>query len=727
MTVQSAFALAVQHHQAGRLPDAEALYRQIVAAQPNHSAAHANLGEICRQTGRLEEAIASLRRALEWRPNLAEAHNNLGLALKDHGDWSGAAAAYRRAIALKPDFVPAHNNLGNALQFQGQLEAAADAYRRAIHWLPNYPQAHNNLGNVLKKQGQPEEALAAYRQALQLKPGYPEAHYNMGNALKELGRLDEAVDAYSRALHFKRDYAEAHENLAIVLAGQGRLDEAVAACCHALALRPQHAETHNTLGGVLARRRQLDQAEATYRRALALQPHSPEVCRNLAGILLDQGQVDDAIEAYRRALQFQPEHAATHSDLILTLHLQSDQDGHAVAEEHRRWGERFSDPFRSSLHPHLHDRSPERRLRIGYVSPDFCDHVLGRNLRPLFHHHDHQQFEILCYAGATQPDGFTEDFRQHADQWRSTVGVADDAFAEMIRQDGVDILVDLNQHMAGNRLPMFSRQPTPVQVSFAGYPASAGVEAIPYRISDRYLESEMASELRSPSPQLRSAERILLIDSFWCYDPCGIEVEVNGLPARESGNITFGCLNNFCKVNEQALSLWAQVLGKVTDSRLILLTSVGSHRQRAREFLEKKGIESHRVDFVEFRPRREYLKLYHRLDIILDTFPYNGHTTSLDALWMGVPVVSLAGETPVSRAGLSQLSNLGLPEWVAHSESEYVKIAEKLAGDLPRLAQLRSTLRERMENSVLMDAPRFARQVEEAYRKMWKRWCAASG
>jgi predicted O-linked N-acetylglucosamine transferase (SPINDLY family) len=213
-----------------------------------------------------------------------------------------------------------------------------------------------------------------------------------------------------------------------------------------------------------------------------------------------------------------------------------------------------------------------------------------------------------------------------------------------------------------------------------------------------------------------------LIDSFWCYDPREIEVEVNELPAKESGRVTFGCLNNFCKVNEPVLSLWARVLGKLKDSHLALLSRVGSRRQRTLEFLEREGVEAHRVEFVDFRPRREYLELYHRLDIVLDTFPYNGHTTSLDALWMGVPVVSLAGKTPVSRAGLSQLTNLGLPELVAHSEEDYVRIAGELAGDLPRLAQLRSTLRARMQTSPLMDAPRFARNVEAAYRWMWERW-----
>ena len=342
--------------------------------------------------------------------------------------------------------------------------------------------------------------------------------------------------------------------------------------------------------------------------------------------------------------------------------------------------------------------------------------MVGRNLLPLFQRHDPRSFEIFCYSGVARPDKLTDEFRRHARHWRLTVGVSDEAFSDKIRRDGVDILVDLTQHLAGNRLPVFARQPAPAQVSFAGYPESAGVEAIEHRITDRYLEARVAKE--RPGEK----ERVHLIDSFWCYDPCGAEVEVNPLPALEGKAVTFGSLGNFAKVNEPVLKLWARVLVAVKDSHLLMWSPAGSHRARTLEILRNEGVEARRVEFVAFLPRRKYLELYHRLDVVLDTFPYNGHTTSLDALWMGVPVVSLAGKTPVSRAGLSQLTNLGLPELVARSEEAYLKIAVELAGDFPRLTELRSTLRDRMKNSVLMDAPRFARQVEQAYREIWRAW-----
>jgi len=437
---------------------------------------------------------------------------------------------------------------------------------------------------------------------------------------------------------------------------------------------------------------------------------------NLGAALARQGQLDEAIQAYRQALELEPENAWVHSNLVYTLHFHPGRCRREIAAERQAWNRQFAEPLKRFIVPHANDPAVARPLRIGYVSPDFRDHVVGRNLIPLFRRHDRRNFEIFCYSGFAREDPLTGEFRRYARQWRSTVGVGDEALAGMVRQDRVDILVDLTQHLAGNRLPMFARKPAPVQVSFAGYPESTGLEAIEHRISDRYLEPDAEDE------ESGKREKIHWIDSFWCYDPCGVEVEVNPLPASESETVTFGSLGNFAKVNEPVLKLWARVLGTVKDSRLLIWSPAGSHRERALEVLAREGVDTRRVEFVEFRPRREYLKLYHRLDIVLDSFPYNGHTTSLDALWMGVPVVSLAGDTPVSRAGLSQLTNLGLPELAARSETEYVDIAKGLAKDLPRLAELRSTLRDRMRASVLMDAPRFARQVEQAYREMWKAW-----
>ena len=712
------YNLGVTHRERGELDEAVAAYRRAVQIKPDYPEAHYNLGIALRDRGQLAEAIAAYQTALALQPGHADARNNLGAALAALGQLDEAIVAYRAALASKPDFPEAHYNLGIALRDRGQLDEAITAYRRAIAIKPAFPEAHANLGAALASQSQLDEAITAYRRAIEIRPDFPEAYNNLGAALTARGALDEAIAACRQALALKPGFPEAHNNLGNALREQGQLDEAVAAYRRAVALKNIYPEAHTNLGGALAELGQPDEAIAAYHRALALNPGFPEAHHHLANALRDRGQLDEAIASYRHALALKPGQAGTHGNLIYTLHFHPGYHAGSISEERQRWNRQLSEPLQPWVLPHANDRSPHRRLRLGYVSPDFRDHVVGRNLLPLFHRHDRQSFEIFCYSGVVRPDGLTEAFRRRADHWRSTVGLADPALAEMIRRDGIDILVDLSQHMMGNRLPVFARGPAPVQVSFAGYPEATGLEAIAHRISDRHLEAG------APDAGAAAAEHLHLIESFWCYDPCGDDVEVNALPARESGQITFGCLNSFCKVNEPALKLWAQALGKTADSRLILLSRAGSHRQRTLELLAREGVERRRVEFVDFRPRREYLGIYHRLDIALDTFPYNGHTTSLDALWMGVPVVSLAGQTPVSRAGLSQLSNLGLPELIAHSEEDYVRIAVALAGDLPRLAALRATLRARLQASPLMDAPRFARQVEQAYREMWRAWCA---
>jgi protein O-GlcNAc transferase len=704
MTIPQAFDLALQHHRAGRLADAEALYRHILTMQPQHADALHLLGEIANQMGQSTLAVDLIGRAIKLNPLAAHYYINLGNALQSKRQFAPAIAAYQTSIRLNPNIAQGYNGLGAALLEEGESELSAAALRNAIRIDPTFGEAHNNLGLCLTKKGQFHEAIAACRTALRCKPTLVEAHSNLGNALKEVGEFEAAIAAYDASLR----------------------------------LRPEWPEALYNKGCALQEKRQWEAAEGLFRAALRGKPDLAVAWNNLGIVLKEQGNLDAAINSHRKAMALNPEKASFHSNLIYTLHFQPDCNNTKVAEEHRRWTRQFSEPLRQSLLPHSNDRNPERRLRIGYVSPDFRDHVVGWYLSPLFQRHDRRNFEILCYSGVVRPDELTDEFRQLAEQWRSAVGVPDEALAEMIRNDGVDILVDLTQHMAGNRLPVFARKAAPVQVSFAGYPESTGLEAIEYRISDRNLEAgSMDGGAGSVVAGLFEAglagsaelgtgikERVCLIDSFWCYDPCGVQMEINPLPAQRGGMVTFGSLNNFCKVNERVLSLWARVLARVKDSRLVISSPVGSHRQRTLEAFEREGVEARRVEFVDLRPLREYLELYHRLDIVLDTFPYNGGVTTCDALWMGVPVVSMAGMTPVSRAGLSILTNLGLPEFVASSETEYVNIAERLARDLPHLESLRSTLRDRMENSVLMDAPLFARQIEQAYREMWQAWCA---
>jgi predicted O-linked N-acetylglucosamine transferase (SPINDLY family) len=623
-----------------------------------------------------------------------------------------------------------------------RFDEAVAMFEEALRLQPEHAGTWNNLGVTQAGAGKLGDAIASYRRALAIDPGHADVQTNLGNALRDCGRMEEATVAYKRALQLDPANAGAHNHLGIALARQGRREEAMACFRRALELDPQRAETHNNVGIAMAEQGRTDEALTAYRQALAIDPSRSEPYNNLGNVLKDRGELDEAIAAFRRAVEVSPRNAAAHSNWIYTSHFHPRVEESAIAAEQGRWNEQFSAPWRASARRSLRAPDSERRLRIGYVSADFRQHVVGRNVRPLFQQRDRTAIEAICYSGVVQPDGLTAQFHALADEWRNTAGLNDEELAELICRDQIDILVDLTQHMAGNRLTMFARRPAPVQVSFAAYPASTGVEAIGYRISDGWLEKDLRfsiadcqfGEISTRSEAAKHAawlpyrdqghERVYLLESFWCYDPCGMHVAVNELPATAYGCITFGSLNNFCKINPDVLQVWGRILRETGNSRLLLLSPEGSHRTRCLDLLAAEGIHAARVEFAAPRSRTAYHELYHCVDVALDPFPYNGHTTSLDALWMGVPVVSLAGELAVSRAGFSQLSNLGLPELVAFSEDEFVAIAVRLANDLPRLARLRSTLRARMESSILMDAPHFARQIESAFRAMWSRWCA---
>ena len=733
MTIPQAFDLAQQLHGTGRLSEAEAIYRQILAVAPNHAKALHMLGVIVHQNGQHETAVEYIQRSLNLGPGSSIAYSNLGEAYRAMNRLDEAIASYRCALDRNPNDVQARSNLGIALAGQRRFDEAIASFEMAIRLAPGFAEAHNNLGIVLAEQRLFPAAIASYRRALELKSDYADAHYNLGFALATLGQLDDAVAAYREALRWKPHFVAAHNNLGIVLATQGRWDEAIDAYHRALAIKPDLPETLNNLASAFRQKEQLDDAADACRRALQLQADYPAALITLGTILQEQGNLDEAISSYRRALQLQPANAELRSNIILALHLHSSQDGPAIAREQQQWNEHIAAPVATVILSHSNERLPERRVRVGYLSPDFYDHVVGRNLLPLFRCHDHQHFEILCYAGVINSDALTREFQSYADRWQPTLGLSDHAVAQMIQGDGVDILVDLSQDTGCNRLRIFAYQPAPLQVSFAGYPESPGVDAIRYRISDRWLEGNAECGMRNAeSARVPNSDFPIphsefctphFIESFWCYDPCGLETPINDLPAKSNSTVTFGYLGSFPKVNERMLKLWARVLATTGDSRLLLLSGLGSHRQRTLNFLEQEGIAPGRVEFVHRRPRKDYLELYHRIDVVLDTFPYGGHTTSLDALWMGVPMVTLSGARPVSRAGLSILSNLDLRELVAFSDDDYVRIASALGGDLPRLANLRATLRPRLEKSVIMDQPRFARQIEAAYRRIWREWC----
>jgi predicted O-linked N-acetylglucosamine transferase (SPINDLY family) len=460
----------------------------------------------------------------------------------------------------------------------------------------------------------------------------------------------------------------------------------------------------------------LDRAEALLNQAIAVQPGLAALHDNLGSVRKDAGELGAAIASFRKALELDPSAAGTHSNLVYALSFQSAEPAPILAEA-RLWSERHAAGMNVGPRRATPSRDPEKRLRIAYVSPDFRDHCQSLFTIPLLSHHDRAAHEIFCYSSVERPDSFTQRLAAEASVWRDVRRADDAALAQMVRADGIDILVDLTMHMGNGRPLLFARKPAPVQVAWLAYPGTTGLTAIDYRISDPRLDPEGGEE-----PYVERTWR--LPDSFWCYDPLTRAPEEGPLPALAHGRLTFGCLNNPCKLTDGTLQLWGDVMRAVPEARLLLMAREGRQRDLLHGRLAAVGVAAARVEFVPYRPRAEYLRTYQEIDVGLDTLPYNGHTTSLDSLWMGVPVISRIGRTCVGRGGLSQLVQVGLPELATGTDAAFTAAAVALAGDLPRLAALRAGLRARLERSPLMDAPRFARNLEAAFRAMWRAYCA---
>ncbi len=576
--------------------------------------------------------------------------------------------------------------LGAGHLTQGRYEQASECFRRVLELRPDYAEAYNNLGTALLNRGLIDEALAAYQRAIEIKPELAGAFFNMGTAFQRIGSIEVAISCFQRALTIDPNIWEAHSALGIAWQQQGNCDQAVAA----------------------------------YNASLKLAPDQPITYSNLSNSLREQGRLDEAILACRRALELDPAFATAHSNLVYLTYFHPAYVPSAVFEEHRRWNHRQAAAFENQIRSHDNDRNLNRRLRVGYVSPEFRKHCQSLFTIPLLSHHNHHEFEIFCYSDVAWPDDFTNIVRSYTNQWRDTAKLGNEQLADLIRQDKIDILVDLTMHMSGSRALLFARKPAPVQVCWLAYPGTTGLTTVDYRLTDPYLDPPDGND------QFYSEESIRLPDTFWCYWPFDNLPEPNDLPALTNGYITFGSLNNFSKVNPLVLKLWAEVLSAVPGSRLALLAPPGFAREQTLAWLTRFGLAPDRVRFFDRQPVQLYMSLYHQIDIGLDTFPYNGHTTSLDSFWMGVPVVTIVGKTVVGRAGLSQLTNLGLPDLIARTPEQYISIAASLATDLPRLSTLRRTLRPRMQQSPLMNATKFAASVESAYRQIWCRWCQST-
>jgi protein O-GlcNAc transferase len=719
--VQNLLGEAFQCHQTGRLAEAERIYREILSVDPQHADATHLLGVIAHQVGRSDIAVDLIGKAIEINGTVAAYHSNRGNALKDLGRLDEAIAAYDAAININPNYAEAHSNRGNALIDLGRLDEALAACDSAIRIKPGYAEAYSNRGNALSDLGRLDEALAAYDTAIRIKPDYAEAHYNRGNALSDLGRLDEALAAYDSAIRIKPNLAEAHCNRGNILSDLGRLDDALAACDTAIRIKPHYAEAQANRGNALKNLGRPHEAIAAYDAAIRIKPDFAEAHANRGAALNDVGRMDETLAAYDTALRIRPDYAEAHSNLLLCLNYSDVVSNEQIYKESVRWNEQHALQHRSSEPAYENERNYDRRLRLGYVSPDFRNHSVARFLEPLLRTHDHQLVEVFCYSDVIRSDAVTDRLRSFADHWLTTVGMSHDELADRIRKDKIDILIDLAGHTAKNRLPLFARRPAPVQVTWLGYPNTTGLAAIDYRLVDAVTDPSGEADAWASETLIR------LEGGFLCYAGTKDAPPPARSPCLTTNTVTFGSFNNPAKLSTRTLETWARLLARVPKARLLLKGKSFADATACAMLLSRLaelGVTADRVELIAWLPSGSaHLQLYDRLDIALDPFPYNGTTTTCEALWMGVPIVTLRGNRHAGRVGASLLTQVGLTDWIASSVEDYIDIAVKLASDPNCLDNLRRTLRPRLAASPLCDGHAFSRKIESAYRSMWRQWC----
>jgi len=681
--------LGMIYSEAGEYDQAVTYIHKALQADPHFAEAYNNLGNIFQKTKRLEKALENYQKAVSLNPTLSETCFNMGIVLQDLGKTDEAIASYHKVIELRPDHFGAYNNIGLALQKEGKTEEAISCYLKAIKKHPKFADAHNNLANTLKNKGQRAEAKASYQQAIALNPDFAEAFNNLGILLKEEGYLDDAIGNYMRALEIKSDYVEAYNNLGAAYHAKGHLSKAI----------------------------------SYYQKAIRIDAHYADAYNNLGNACKDSGNLQDAERYFRRALEIQSDYSIVYSNILFTMHYDDTNSPEAVFSEHIKFAEQFEKPLLALGIPHLNDPTPDRRLRIGYISPDFRTHSVAYFLEPGLAAHNHNDFEISCYSDVIVPDGITKRIEGYTDSWLNIVGKSDEDVSDLIRGHRIDILVDLSGHTGNNRMLVFARKPAPVQLTWIGYPATTGLSAMDYKIVDSYTDPPGVTD------HLYTEKLLRMPGCFLCYlPPADCPDIMIDPPVLSAGHIRFGSFNNFSKVSPATLEMWAQILQSVPDAVLVLKAKCFADeltRRHAQEMFSMLNIDIGRIEYLQWEPAtRPHLDLYNKIDIALDTFPYNGTTTTCEALWMGVPVITLSGITHASRVGLSLLSNIGLRELIAESAEEYVDKVVQLATTIDKIRYFRKTLRDRMSQSPLTSAKQFTAYLETYYRKIWNKWCA---
>lgn len=616
----------------------------------------------------------------------SEARFQAALKAHQNGRIAEAEAGYRTTLDDDPCHPHALNNLAILLKASRRFAEAEDCYHRSMKRAPEDANVPSNLASLLVELDRAGEATAMLRLALSLQPGHSGALFNLGNCLRAADDRSGAMVCYERALRLKPGMAEALANKGDLHRDMTDLTAATECFLAALRLRPDLAAPYNNLGETLK----------------------------------EQGRVDDAIAIFQKGLEAHPKEALMHSNLLFALNYTPSVPPDVSFRVHRHWDERHAAPLLPANRRFANDRTPDRRLRVGYVSPDFCTHSCAYFSESLIREHDRAAVELFLYPSSRRRDAVTQRFQAMADHWHPLPGLTDGEAAALIERDRVDILVDLSGHTCDSRLLVFARKPAPIQVSWLGYPNTTGMAAMDYRFTDAVADP-MGTHDRWYSETL-----VRLPSGFLTFKPIIDAAPSLDIPAYSQGHVTFGSFNNTSKVTADVVRVWSEILKRVPGSRLLLKSrQLGDTATRARyaALFTAQGIGEDRLDLLpRLEPVTNHLRAYDRIDIGLDPFPYNGTTTTCEALWMGVPVVTRAGVGHVARVGASIMTQCGLAELVAGDEADYIATAVALAQDTERLATLRRTMRGRLEAAPLTDYAGQARAVEAAYRRMWQDW-----
>lgn len=584
--------------------------------------------------------------------------------------------------------IASHHFQSGVLFFQRQnYEQAIYHFRKALEIDPTLVNAYNYIGNSLQARKKYDEAISCYEKAININPDDPTAYINSGIALQNINQPERALEYFRAALKINPNLHQAYDYMGLAFAIQGKIEESI----------------------------------YCYLRSLQINPSSVMSLVNMGNLLSKTGRLKEAESFYRQAIQISPDNPKPFQALLMNMIYNPDNSAFSIFSEHMRFANKHEEPLGSHISNHANDRTPDRRLRIGYVSPDFRRHSVGYFIEPVLAAHRRNQFEVFCYSAVETTDEMTARIRHYADRWKDIVAMSDEAAAASVRKDKIDIMIDLAGHTCDNRLLLFARKPAPVQVTWIGYPATTGLRSVDYKIADNYTDPPGLTEKYYTEKLMR------MPDSFICYLPDRESPRVSALPALTANHITFASFNNFAKVSAEIIGLWIKILLRLPGSRLIIKAESLADRiirKNTVDFFTCRGIDASRVELLSWKSStKDHLETYNRVDIGLDTFPYNGTTTTCEAFWMGVPVITLSGETHASRVGLSLLNNIGLPELAAKTGDEYIDISLKLATDMKRLKFLRENLRQIMDHSPLTNASQFTINLENLYRAAWQAYC----